>query len=70
MKRYIVIKTNMAEIRPEEHSEKAEGCRANLWNEIQLKDHKDRNRQKNRIKRSGQVRLVYVNDMNRNIPAT
>ena len=27
----------MAEIRPEEQSEKAESCRVNLWNEIQLK---------------------------------
>ena len=27
----------MAEIRPEEQSEKAESCRENLWNEIQLK---------------------------------
>ena len=34
---YTVEKTNKAEIRPEERSEKAEGCRENLWNEIQLK---------------------------------
>ena len=32
--------------------------------------HKDRNRHKNRIKRSGQTRLVYVIDINRNIPTT
>ena len=33
------------------------------------KGHKDRNRHKNRIeKRSGQARLVYVKDINRNIP--
>ena len=31
------------------------------------KGHKDRNRYKNRIKRSGQARLVYVTDINRNI---
>ena len=37
IKKYIVEKTNKAEIRPEEQSEKAEGCRENLWNEIQLK---------------------------------
>ena len=37
MKRYIVEWTNKAEIRPEEQSEKAESCRENLWNEIQLK---------------------------------
>ena len=31
---------------------------------------KDRNRHKNRIKRSGQARLVYVTDINCNIPTT
>ena len=30
-------RTNKAEIRPEEQSEKTERCRENLWNEIQLK---------------------------------
>ena len=34
---YIVERTNKAEIRPEERSEKTESCRENLWNEIQLK---------------------------------
>ena len=34
---YIVEMTNKAEIKPEEQSEKAESCRENLWNEIQLK---------------------------------
>ena len=34
------------------------------------KGHKDRNRHKNRIKRSGQARLVYVKNTNRNIPTT
>ena len=29
---------NKAEIRPEEQSKKAEGCRKTLWNEMQLKD--------------------------------
>ena len=37
IKRYMVERTNKAEIRPEEQSEKAESCRENLWNEIQLK---------------------------------
>ena len=37
MKRYIVERTNKAEIRREEQSEKAENCREDLWNEIQLK---------------------------------
>ena len=27
----------MAEIRPDEQSEKTDSCRENLWNEIQLK---------------------------------
>ena len=36
-KRHIVERTSKAEIRPEEQSEKAESCRENLWNEIQLK---------------------------------
>ena len=37
IKRYIVERTNKVEIRREEQSEKAESCRENLWNEIQLK---------------------------------
>ena len=37
MKRYVAERTNKAEIRPEEQSEKVESCRENLWNEIQLK---------------------------------
>ena len=36
-KRYTLERTNKAGIRPEEQSEKAESCRENLWNEIQLK---------------------------------
>ena len=34
------------------------------------KDHTDRNRHKNRIKRSGQARLVYVKNINLHIPTT
>ena len=37
IKNYIVERTNKAEIRTEEQGEKAESCRENLWNEIQLK---------------------------------
>ena len=38
MERYTVERTNKAEIRLEEQSEKAESCRDNyLWNEIQMK---------------------------------
>ena len=35
--RYVVEWTSKAEIRPEEQSEKAESCRENLWNKLQLK---------------------------------
>ena len=35
--RYIVERTNKADIRPEEQSKKMESRRENLWNEIQLK---------------------------------
>ena len=37
IKRYVVERTNKAEIRPEEQSQKTESCRKNLRNEIQLK---------------------------------
>ena len=37
IKRYIAERTNKAEIKPEEQSEKAESCRENSWNEIQFK---------------------------------
>ena len=37
IKRDIVERTNKAEIRPRERSEKTESCRENLWSEIQLK---------------------------------
>ena len=36
IKRYIAERTNKAELRPEEQSEKARSCRENLWNEIEL----------------------------------
>ena len=37
IKRYTVERTNKAEKGPEEQSEKAESCRENLLNEMQLK---------------------------------
>ena len=37
IKRHIVERTNKAELRPEEQSEKAKSCRENLWNAIELK---------------------------------
>ena len=69
-KRYIVVRANKAEIRPEEHSEKAASCRENLWNEIQLKGPQRQKETQERIKKSGQARLVYAKDINRNIPTT
>ena len=67
MKRYLVESTSKGEIRPEEQCEKAENC---LENEMKnsWKGHKDISRHKNRIKRSGQARLVHVKNINRNIP--
>ena len=62
-KRYIE-RTNKAEIRPEEQSEKAESCQENLWNEIQLKGHKDRKAQDKKLWAS---LAVYVKYVNRNI---
>ena len=38
LKRYIVERTNKTEIRPEEHSEKAESYRKIIWSEIQNSD--------------------------------
>ena len=38
IKGHVVERTNKAEIRPEEQSEKTERYRENLWNEIQLKE--------------------------------
>ena len=54
----------------EEQSEKAESRRENLWMKYSWNDHKDSNRHKGRIKRSGQGGLLYVKDRNRNIPTT
>ena len=49
VKRYIVERTNKAEIRPEKQNEKAESYRETLWNEIQLKGpQKQRHRNRTR----------------------
>ena len=37
IKRYIIERTNKVEIRPAEQNKKAESCRENSWNEMQLK---------------------------------
>ena len=54
-KRYIVERTNEAEIRLGEQSAKTESCRENLWNEIQVKGPLERNRRKKRIKGVGKL---------------
>ena len=59
MKKCTAEWTNKAETRPEEQSEKAESCRENLWNEIQLKG-LQRQKQAQEQNKSGQARLVYV----------
>ena len=53
IKRCIVERTSTAELRPEKKKqiEKAESCRENLWNEIQLKGLKDRDKRRKRIKK-------------------
>ena len=38
IKIYIVERTNKADIRPEDQSEKMKSCRENSWNEIDLKE--------------------------------
>ena len=55
IKRYIAERTNKAEIRLEEESEKAERCQKNVWYEIQLKGYKERDRHKNTIKEIGKL---------------
>ena len=65
MKRYIVQRSNKAEIRPKEQSEKVDSCRETLSNEIQLKGpyRQKQTRKKKKIKKkkkSGHARLVYV----------
>ena len=69
-KTYIVEWTNKAEIRPEEFVRKRRVVGRIYRMKYSWKSHKDRNRHKNRIKRSGQAWLVYVKDINRNIPTT
>ena len=69
IKRYIVERTNKAEIRPEEQRKRRDVGRLHGL-KYSWKGHKDRNRHRSRIKRSGQAELVYVKDINRNIPTT
>ena len=59
IKRYVVERANKAEIRPEEQSEKAESCRENLWNEIQLKGQyrQKQTQEQNKKERASSVRF-------------
>ena len=54
MKRYIVQRSNKAEIRPKEQSEKVDSCRETLSNEIQLKGpYRQKQTRKKKKKRVG-----------------
>ena len=64
MKRHAVERTNKAVIRAEEQSEKTRRVVGRIFGmKYSRKGHKDGNRNKNRIERSGQARLVYVIDL-------
>ena len=69
--RYIVERTNKAEIQPEEQSEKTESCLENLRNQIQLKEP---SRQKQTLEQNkkewASLVVVYVKNINGNIPIT
>ena len=68
-KRYTVEKTNKAEMRPGEQSEGAElsgGFMERNTVERTIRTETDTRKSK----RSGQARVVYVKDINRNIPTT
>ena len=70
IKKYIAERTYEAEIRPGEQSEKRRVIERIYGMKYSWKGHKDRKRHKSRIRRSGQERLVYVQNINRNIPTT
>ena len=71
MKRDIVERTDKAERRPEEQSERVESCRENLWNEIQLKGPKrqKQTQEQNNKKKVGKLGW-FMSKTNRNIPTT
>ena len=59
IERYIVQRTNKAELRPQEQSEKTESWQENLWNEIQLKGPKTEIDTRTELKRrTRQARFV------------
>ena len=57
IKRYIVERTNKAELIPEKQSEKAKSCRENLWNEIELKrpQRQKQTRERDKKEREGKL---------------
>ena len=57
IKRYIVERTNKAELRPKEQNVKAKSCRENLWNEIELKrpQRQKQTRERDKKEREGKL---------------
>ena len=68
--RYIVERTNKAEKDQKNRGRKRRVVGRIYGMEYSWKCRKDRSWHKNIIKRSGQTQLVYVKDINRNIPTT
>ena len=58
VKRYIAERTNKAELRPEKQSEKAESCRENAWNEIQLKGSQRHKQTQEQNEMDGQAQFI------------
>ena len=67
IKRYIVERTSKAEIRPAEQSEKAESCRENLWNEVQLKGPQRQKKTQEQNKKEGASSVGLCKNANRNV---
>ena len=71
VKVYILERTNKAKTKPEEQSEKAESCRDNLWNAIQLKGPLRQKQTKKKKQSKGVGKLGWLkSDINRNTPTT
>ena len=73
MKICIVERISKAELRPKEQNKEAESCRVNLWHEVverAMEIKIDTRTELKKIKKSGQARLLYVFDINHNIPTT
>ena len=70
IRKYIVEKISKAEIRPEELSEKAESCRENLWNEMQLKGPYRQKQTQERDKKEWASSVGLGQNIVHNIPST